>query len=142
MLTDRNAHRHVHCTNLIRHHRSRPPVSHVCIVVHCGRLAVVGDGSPRWRHSPLSSQGTGLLHNTHSVGLKLNIQKQAQHRAAAVRSRNNSHGVIQYKGSYFPTRCQEWIFILIVLVEKKHTQLIFHMPWLYQYSPLPISQVL
>ena len=30
-------------------------------------------------------------------------------------------------GSYFPTRCQKWIFIiLIILIEKKHTKLIYH----------------
>ena len=34
-------------------------------------------------------------------------------------------------GRIFPTRCPKWIFIiLIVLVEKKHTKLIYHMPWL------------
>ena len=30
--------------------------------------------------------------------------------------------------------------ILIVLVEKKHTKLIYHMPWLYQYPPLPFQR--
>ena len=68
-------------------------------------------------------------------------EKQAQRRAAAGRSRHKSHGVIQYQGSYFPTRCPKWIFIiLIVLVEKKHTKLIYHMPWLYQYPPLPFHR--
>ena len=33
--------------------------------------------------------------------------------------------------------CPKCFFIiLIVLVEKKHTKLIYHMPWLYQYPPL------
>ena len=64
--------------------------------------------------------------------------KQAQRRAAADRSRHKSHGRIQYQGPYFPTRCTKWILIiLIVLVEKKHTNLIYYMPWLYQYPPLP-----
>ena len=40
--------------------------------------------------------------------------------------------VIQYYGAYFPTRCPKWILIIfIVLVEKKHTKLIYHMPWLH-----------
>ena len=60
--------------------------------------------------------------------------KQAQRRAAAGRSRHKSHGVIQYWGLYFPTRCPKWI-ILIVLVEKKHTELIYNMPGLCQYPP-------
>ena len=67
--------------------------------------------------------------------------KQAQRRAAAGRSRHKSQGVIPYEGSYFPTRCPKWIFITpIVLVEKKHTKLIYHMPWLYQYPPLPFHR--
>ena len=67
--------------------------------------------------------------------------KRAQHRAAEGRSRHKSHGVIQYQGLYFPTRCPKWIFIiLIILVEKKHTKLIYHMPWLYQYPPLPFHR--
>ena len=54
------------------------------------------------------------------------LKEQAQRRAAAGRPRHKSHGVIQYQGSYFPTRCRKWIFtILIVLVEKKHTKLIY-----------------
>ena len=45
------------------------------------------------------------------------------------------------KKKYFPTQCPKWIFvILIVLVEKKYTKLIYHMPWLYQYPPLPFHR--
>ena len=41
-------------------------------------------------------------------------------------------------GVVFPT---QWIFIiLIVLVEKKHTKLIYHMLWLYQYPPVPFQR--
>ena len=73
-----------------------------------------------------------------SVGLNFNLiwlkYEQAQRRATAGRSRHKSHGVIQYYGSYFPTRSPKWMFIIpIVLVEKKHTKLIYHIPWLYQY---------
>ena len=36
-------------------------------------------------------------------------------------------------GPYFPTQCQKLIFIFpIDLVDKKHTKLIYHMPWLHQ----------
>ena len=41
-------------------------------------------------------------------------------------------------GTYFPTQCPKWIFI--VLVEKKHTKLIYRMPWLYQYPPVPFHR--
>ena len=45
------------------------------------------------------------------------------------------------KKKYFPTHWPKWIFvILIVLVEKKHTKLIYHMPWLYKYPPLPFHR--
>ena len=68
-------------------------------------------------------------------------EKQAQRRATVGRSQHKSHGVIQHQESYFPTRCPKWIFInLIVLVEKKYTKLIYHMPWLYQYPPLPFHR--
>ena len=49
--------------------------------------------------------------------------------------------VARMNRSYLPTRCSKWIFvILIVLVDKKHTKLIYHMPWFYQYPPLPFHR--
>ena len=76
---------------------------------------------------------SGVFPSTHHQG----SAQQAQRRTAAGRSRHKSHGVIQYQGSYFPTRCPKWIFMTpIVLVEKKHTKLIYHMPWLYQFPSL------
>ena len=106
-------------------------------------------------HKFYDSRVTGGLftlsknNSTRSNGYKLEknsfnsnqYKQQAQRRAAAGRSRHKSHGVIQYQGSYFPTQCPKWIFvILIVLVEKKYTKLIYHMPWLYQYPPLPFHR--
>ena len=77
----------------------------------------------------------------HGVSLFWLEVKQAQRRAAAGRSRHKSHGVIPYQGSHFSTRCLKCIFITpIVLVEKKHTKLIYHKPWLYQYPPLPFHR--
>ena len=36
-------------------------------------------------------------------------------------------------GLYFPTQWPKWIFIIpIVLVEKKHHKLIYHVTWLHQ----------
>ena len=40
---------------------------------------------------------------------------------------------IQYQGPYFSTYSQKWNFIIsIVLVWKRYTKIIGHMPWLYQ----------
>ena len=60
--------------------------------------------------------------------------KQAQRRAAAGRLWHKGYGVIYYQ-SIFPTQYPKWISIIpIVLVGKKDTKLIYHMPWLLVIS--------
>ena len=46
-------------------------------------------------------------------------------------------GQFSTRGRIFLHDAQNGFFIiLIVLVEKKHTKLIYHMAWLYRYPPL------
>ena len=42
--------------------------------------------------------------------------KQAQRRAAAGPARHKRNGIIQCYGSYYPTQCTKWIFIIPIIL--------------------------
>ena len=63
-------------------------------------------------------------------------QKQAQRRASAQKSRGNS-----VRGRIFPHDAQNGFPLFSSFqLRKKSTKLIYHMPWLYQYLPLPFHR--
>ena len=96
----------------------------------CKRSLVIVSLKMGWLGTTLKIYRVCFVGNRLFYFRKKHIWTQAQRRAAAGRSRHKSHWVIQYLGSYLPTRCPKWIFIIpIVLVEKKHTKLISHTPW-------------